>query len=199
MSTKEAAYTAGTVYGKTFTLTPDMVATAATGSLSGHSWKNLGLSVKWAEFNVGSSSEYSYDYKIDNGSSDPAGISVPAEWGGWRLPTRAEVQELFYASNREWITGERNGVKLNCNGSYLAMGAGGYWRTRDDGYTDDAYAVGSALLYINECTSSNGWYAQTWGSIGNSGTTLGFGSANLGTYVHSFSNYAPMRLVCDYE
>jgi hypothetical protein len=78
------------------------------------------------------------------------------------------------------------------------MGAGGYWRTRDDQYTDDAYSVGSAIFYINENTPSNGWYAQLWASIGSEGTTLGFGSSNLGTYVHSFSNYAPMRLVCDY-
>ena len=200
VSTKTADYTAGNVYGKTITLTSDMVSAAATGSLSGHSWKNLGLSVKWAEFNVGSSSEYSYDYNIYNQSGTSAGISVADGWAGWRIPTRAEVQELFYASTREWITGSNNGVKFNCNGSYLAVGAGGYWRTRDDGYTDRAYQDGtSAIFYINECTPDNGSYAQYWAIIGSSGSALSFGYSNLGNSKFSFYNSSAMRLVCDYE
>ena len=199
VSTKTANYTAGTVYGKTITLTADMVTAAASGSLSEHPWKNLGLSVKWAEFNVGSSSEYSYDYNISNVAGNSAGIAVAAGWTGWRIPTRAEVQELFYASERQWVTGSNNGVRFNCNGSYVAMGAGGYWRTRDDSYTDDCYQKGNVIFYINETTPSNGSYAQLWANISSSGASLGFGSANLGTYVHSFDNFAPMRLVCDYE
>lgn len=200
VSTNTANYTAGTVYGKTITLTNDMVTAAATGSLTEHSWKNLGLSVKWAEFNVGSSSEYSYDYNIYNDAGTSAGIGVAAGWAGWRIPTRAEVQELFYASAREWITGSNNGVKFNCNGSYIAVGAGGYWRTRDDGYTDRAYQDGtSAIFYINECTPSNGSYAQNWAIIGGSGSTLSFNYSNLGNSSFNFYNSTAMRLVCDYE
>lgn len=200
VSTKNVNYTAGNVYGKTITLTSDMVAASATGSLSGHSWKNLGLSVKWAEFNVGSSSEYSYDYNIYNDAGTSAGIGVADGWAGWRIPTRAEVQELFYASTREWITGSNNGVKFNCNGSYLAVGAGGYWRTRDDGGTDRAYQDGtSAIFYINECTPDNGSYAQIWAIIGSSGSTLSFGNSNLGNSRFYFYNSTAMRLVCDYE
>ncbi|MCR5463426.1 MAG: hypothetical protein K6F06_02680 [Bacteroidales bacterium] len=200
VSTKTVNYTAGTVYGKTFTLTSDMTTAAATGSLNNHSWKNLGLSVKWAEFNVGSSSEYSYDYNIYNDAGTSAGIGVADGWAGWRIPTRAEVQELFYASTREWITGSNNGVKFNCNGSYLAVGAGGYWRTRDDGYTDRAYQDGtSAIFYINECTPDNGSFAQTWAIIGSSGSTLSFGNSNLGNSRFYFYNSTAMRLVCDYE
>lgn len=199
VSAKDAAnYTAGTVYGKSFTLSDAMMTAAATGQLSSQNWKNLGLSVKWAELSVGATSETQYMYNIDNGTSNEAGIAVPAEWSGWRLPTRVEAQELFYASNREWITGATNGVKFNCNGSYVTMGAGGYWRMREDQYVDDAYSVGSAIFYINENTPSNGWYAQLWASIGSEGTTLGFSYANLGSSVKSFYNYAPMRLVCDY-
>ena len=200
VSTKEVNYTAGNVYGKTITLTSDMVAAAAAGSLSGHSWKNLGLSVKWAEFNVGSSSEYSYDYNIYNDAGTSAGIGVADGWAGWRIPTRAEVQELFYASAREWITGSNNGVKFNCNGSYIAVGAGGYWRTRDDGYTDRAYQDGtSAIFYINECTPENGSYAQIWAIISSSGSSLSFGHSNLGNSRFYFYNSTAMRLVCDYE
>ena len=194
VSTKTANYTAGTVYGKTITLTADMVTAAATGSLSEHPWKNLGLSVKWAEFNVGSSSEYSYDRNIGNTEGETAG----ATWSGWRIPTRAEVQELFYASERQWVTGSNNGVRFNCNGNYLAMGAGGYYRDRGD--RDWDYNIGETVyLYINETNSETNGTVRLWATVSSSGTTLGFGSANLGNSSFYFSNYAAMRLVCDYE
>ena len=194
VSTNTANYTAGTVYGKTITLTNDMVTAAATGSLTGHSWKNLGLSVKWAEFNVGSSSEYSYDQNVDNTEGGTAG----ATWSGWRIPTRAEVQELFYASERQWITGSNNGVRFNCNGNYVAMGAGGYYRDRGD--RDWTYNDGSTVyLYIDETNSETNGTVRLWATVSSSGTALGFGSANLGNNQFYFSNFAAMRLVCDYE
>lgn len=192
VSTKTANYTAGTVYGKTITLTADMVTAAATGSLSDHPWKNLGLSVKWAEFNVGSSSEYSYDRNISNTEGETAG----ATWSGWRIPTRAEVQELFYASERQWVTGSNNGVRFNCNGNYLAMGAGGYYRDRGD---RDYNIGGTVYLYINETNSETNGTVRLWATVSSSGTALGFGSANLGNNSFYFSNFAAMRLVRDYE
>ncbi len=194
VSTKTANYTAGTVYGKTITLTADMVTAAATGSLSEHPWKNLGLSVKWAEFNVGSSSEYSYDRNISNTEGETAG----ATWSGWRIPTRAEVQELFYASERQWVTGSNNGVRFNCNGNYLAMGAGGYYRDRGD--RDWDYNIGATVyLYINETNSETNGTVRLWATVSSSGTALGFGSANLGNSMYYFSNFAALRLVCGYE
>ena len=198
VSVKTANYSAGTVYGKRFFLSEDMVTCGATGANGGHSWKNLGLSVRWAEFNVGSSSEYSYDRNVSNGTPSEAGIGIPAGWSGWRMPTRAEAQELFYASEREWVTGTNNGVKFNCNENYVAMGAGGYDRFRDDGQDYD-YNIGSCVYYyIAENERSNGWYAQHWAVIGGQGSTFSISFGNLGTYVHSFDNYAAQRLVCDY-
>lgn len=198
VSVKDANYTPGNVYGKSFTLSAAMMTAAATGQLSSQNWKNLGLSVKWAEFNVGSSSEYSYDRNVWNESDNDGGIAVPAGWTGWRIPTRAEVQELFYASNRQWVTSTTNGVKFNCNGAYVAMGAGGRYRVRDDG-NDWDYNIGqNVFFYINECTPSNGAYAQLWASIGSEGTILEFGFANLGNNTFGMSNSAAMRLVCDY-
>lgn len=198
VSVKTANYTAGTVYGKRFFLSEDMVTCGATGTNGAQSWKNLGLSVRWAEFNVGSSSEYSHDRNVSNGTDNPAGIGIPAGWNGWRMPTRAEAQELFYASQREWVTVPNEGVKFNCNENYLAMGAGGYYRVRDDG--DDwqnGYRT-TVVFYIAENAYSNTWYAQLWALIGEEGTTLSFNYSNLGTYVYGFSNYAAQRLVCDY-
>lgn len=194
VSTKTTNYTAGTVYGKTFTLSSDMATAPATGSTNGHSWKNLGLSVKWAEFNVGSSSEYSYDQNVDN----TEGGTARATWPGWRIPTRAEVQELFYASEREWVTGSNNGVKFNCNDNYVSMGAGGYYRDRGD--RDWTYNVGATVyLYIDETNSETNGTVRLWATIGGSGTALGFGSSNLGNNSFYYSNFAAMRLVCDYE
>ncbi len=199
VSTNDANYTAGTVYGKTITLSDAMMTAAATGTLSNQSWKNLGLSVKWAEYNVGSTSEYSYDRNIDNGTSSPAGIAIPEGWAGWRMPSRAEVKELFFASNRQWVTGSNNGVRFNCNGQYLAMGAGGYYRFREDYYTENVSGEGATVyFFVNDNTLSNTWYAQNWAIIGSEGTTLSYGYGNLGSYVKSFYNYAAMRLVCDY-
>ena len=201
VSVKDIDYTAGTVYGKSFTLSDAMMTAAATGQLSSQNWKNLGLSVKWAEFNVGSSSEYSYDRNIDNGTSNEAGIAIPAGWTGWRMPSRAEVQELFYASNRQWVTGSNNGVRFNCNDNYVAMGAGGYYRIRTypSPNNEYEYGVGSTVhLYINENTPSNSWYAQLWATITSEGSVLDFGFANLGNSKNDFSNSAAMRLVCDY-
>ena len=196
VTVKDADYDAGTVYGKAWTLTEAMVTAAATGTLSGQNWKNLGLSVKWAEFNVGSSSEYSYDRNISNTEGESA---VPAAWSGWRHPTRAEVQELFYASNRSWITGTNNGVQFSCNGNYVAMGAGGRYRWRDDGNEWD-YNVGSEVcFYIDEITSGgvNG-DVRVWAQIQSEGSILGFGSSNLGNNKFYCGNTAAMRLVCDY-
>lgn len=82
-------------FGKSITLSNDMMTAAATGTLSDQSWKILGLSVKWAEFYVGTSTEYAWSTAFD------AYCSIPLGWSGWRFPTTAEVQELYYASNRQ--------------------------------------------------------------------------------------------------
>lgn len=198
VSTKTANYTAGQVYGKSFTLSDAMMTAEATGTLSDQNWKNLGLSVKWAEFNVGSISYYSYDRNVCDWTSNSNGLSVPSEWSGWRIPTRAEAQELFYASNREWVTGVNNGVRFNCNDNYLPMGAGGYYRQRDDGPSWE-YQIGEVVyFFINECTLDNDWYAQYWASISNQGSTLSLSKGSHGNSKFGYENYYAMRLVCDY-
>ena len=192
VSVNDANYTAGTVYGKSFTLSNAMMTAAATGALSEHNWKNLGLSVKWAEFNVGSSSEYDYNQNITN----DAPVAVP--WSGWRLPTRAEAQELFYASNRTWVTGATNGVRFDCNDNYVAMGAGGYYRWTENG-SETYPGEGSVVhFYIPETVSITNGDAQRWASIGSQGTTLSFDNANLGSSKFGATNWSAMRLVCDY-
>ena len=189
VSTKDVNYTAGSVYGKTITLTSDMVSAAATGSLSGHSWKNLGLSVKWAEFNVGSSSEMSYNYN-DYDTANPS---------GWRKPTKAEVSELFFASSRTWLTDATNAVRFNCNDNYVVMGAGGiYYYWYNNAYSEgDRVNDETAVLYF--------WVADAkydCSIISSEGSTLSFGNKpyKYNSRNDSYNGYkAAMRLVCDYE
>lgn len=190
VSTKEATYTAGTVYGKTFTLSEDMVTADASGTLSDQTWKNLGLSVKWSEYYVYTSEEFAYNRSFDtNGNTDP-----PASWSGWRLPTREEVNELYYASTLEWISSDTgpNGMKFNCNGNYIAMGASGYhydWEINDR----DSEVGESIYFFIDEKSGDN----RLWSNI----TSTGLSFANAGsrcTNVRCFTYYGAMRLVCDY-
>ena len=198
VSTKTANYSAGTVYGKSFTLSDAMVNSGSTGTLSDQSWKDLGLSVRWAEFNVGSSSEYSYDRNVGN-CIDRNECNIPSDWANWRFPTRAEVYELYYASNRQWVTGDNNGVKFNCNDNYVAMGAGGRARS-NDGSGSWEYGIGNDVyFYINESESSS--YSHTvrvWAIIGNTGNSLSFGTSNCEDRNHYYWNDVAMRLVCDY-
>ncbi|MBO7579445.1 MAG: hypothetical protein J6T43_10740 [Prevotella sp.] len=190
VSTKEATYTAGTVYGKTFTLSEDMVTADASGTLSDQTWKNLGLSVKWSEYYVYTSEEFAYNRSFDtNGNTDP-----PASWSGWRLPTREEVNELYYASTLEWISSDTgpNGMKFNCNGNYIAMGASGYYYDWEVG--DRVSQEGENIyFFIDEKSGDN----RLWSNI----TSTGLSFANAGsrcTNVRCFTYYGAMRLVCDY-
>ena len=193
VTTKDVNYTPGQVYGKTIHLSEDMVTSTATGSYGGQNWKDLGLSVRWAEFNVGSTTEIDYNQNIMNES-----VSIPADWNGWRLPTRAETQELFYASNRSWITGAMNGVGFLSNGTTLYMGAGGYYRYTDNG-SETSPGQGTIVhFYINEKIAITNGEAQYWSSIGSEGTTLDFGYANLGSKMFGAYNYSAQRLVCDF-
>ena len=193
VTNKDVNYTPGLVYGKTFQLSEDMATSGAAGTYGGQRWKDLGLSVRWAEFNVGSSVEIDYNQNVMN-----EGVSVPGDWNGWRLPTRAEAQELFYASSRSWITGEKNGVGFTRNGTTLYMGAGGYYRYTDNG-SETSPGEGTVVhFYINEKVSVTNGEAQLWSSIASEGTSLSFGNANLGSAMFGAYNYSAMRLVCDY-
>lgn len=189
VSAKDAAnYTAGTVYGKSFTLSGAMMTAAATGQLSSQNWKNLGLSVKWSEFYVYTSEELAYNRSFDtNGNTDP-----PASWSGWRLPTRAEVQELYYASTLEWISSGPNGMKFNCNGSYISMGASGYhydWEVGDR----DSEVGESVYFFINEKEGDN----RLWTKITSTDFSI-YNANSRCTNVRCFTYFGAMRLVCDY-
>lgn len=189
VSTKTADYAAGKVYGKTFTLSNAMMTAAATGTLSDQNWKNLGLSVKWSEFYVYTSEEFAYNRSFDTYASS---TYPPASWSGWRLPTQKEVQELYYASTLEWISSGSNGMKFNCNGSYIAMGASGNHYDWEVGDRDNEVGE-SVYFFINETSGDN----RMWTRI--TSTDFSFANPNSRcTNVRCFTYYGAMRLVCDY-
>lgn len=123
---------------------------AATGSINGYEYVDLGLSVKWATCNVGASqpSDYGYyfawgetfpksSYNADNCSTKGIEIgnikgniaydAARANWGStWRLPTIRECNEL---ESCEWIETTINGHKgykiVGKNGNFIFLPAAG--------------------------------------------------------------------------
>ncbi len=127
---------------------------STTGTHAGREWVDLGLSVKWATCNVDASSPMGYgnyyawgetspksEYRSSNCKTDERSMSdisgnssydaARANWGGsWRLPTKAECDELVNNCTLKWTT--QNGVKgmfftSKRNGNSIFFPAAG-WR-----------------------------------------------------------------------
>ena len=174
--------TTSTSSGKSTTSTSSTTL-RATGTIAGHEYVDLGLSVKWATCNVGASSPEEYgdyyawgetitksSYYEENCETwkkeigDIGGTSrdvARVKWGSpWRMPTRAEFDELRDSDNCTWtwiiqgghkgykVTSRKNGnsIFLPAAGSYcgtwlLSTNAwGDYWSsTLYEGSTRSAY------------------------------------------------------------
>ena len=124
-----------------------------TGTINGHEYVDLGLSVKWATCNVGASKPEDYgnyyawgetytksSYDSDNCETygknigDIGGTArdvAHVKWGGtWRMPTLDEIEELLDNCDYEWTT--LNGVyggkfTSKKNGKSIFLPAAG-WR-----------------------------------------------------------------------
>ena len=127
----------------------------AIGTIAGHKYVDLGLSVKWATCNVGASSPEDYgDYyawgetstksSYDEGNCATYGKSIGdiggtsrdvarVKWGSpWRMPTKAEFDELLNTANCTWEWTTLNGKKgykvtSRKNGNSIFLPAAG-WR-----------------------------------------------------------------------
>lgn len=132
------------------------------GTINGHAYVDLGLSVKWATCNVGAASPEDYgDYYAWGETSTKASYTevnsktygksgynrdiggdtsldaARAHWGGtWRLPTEAEAQELVEKCTWEWVAqGEKSGCKVTGpSGKSIFLPAAGH---RDGSSLDD--------------------------------------------------------------
>ena len=125
-----------------------------TGTHNGYEWVDLGLSVKWATCNVGASSPSDYgdhyawgetstksSYDTDNSKTYGKSMGniggnssydvARYRWGGsWRLPTKAELEELKTKCTWTWTTqGGHNGYKVTSktNGKSIFLPTAG-WR-----------------------------------------------------------------------
>ncbi|MBQ8694620.1 MAG: DUF1566 domain-containing protein [Bacteroidaceae bacterium] len=142
--------------------------TPFTGTLNGHDWVDLGLpsGLKWATCNVGASSPKDYgnyyawgetttksSYTEDNSTTfckDMSDIGGNAtydvarkQWGStWRLPTKAEFDELLDEDNCTWTWTTFDGVNgyrvTGANGNSIFLPAAGYrggtWLFNDGSY-----------------------------------------------------------------
>ena len=132
---------------------------ATTGSINGHDWVDLGLSVKWATCNVGASlpslygNYYAWGETYTKGDyssgtyNNPSYDTASANWGGtWRMPTDAEWTELRTKCKWTW---SGNGYKVTGpNGNSIFLPAAGF-RTGSS-----RYGAGSGGYYWSSSLSA---------------------------------------------
>lgn len=165
---------------------------------------DLGLSVKWADHNVGASSESEvggcYMWGDPTGTATSSTYSQPnlaeisgtkydiatAQWGSqWRLPTRDEIKELV--DNTSYVWTSRNGTM------------GGLFTSKKVGYTNKSIFIPYYGAYYSDTGIKVG---DTWSGTRSSTTKtnaylLNFSeeksSSNVSTNV---LNSEPVRPVC---
>lgn len=168
---------------------------ANANKVNGHEYVDLGLSVKWATCNVGANKPEEYgnyyawgetitksSYTSDNSKTygkvmtDIAGNvnydAARANWGGsWRMPTKAEMQELYNSCTWTWTTQNGvNGYKVKGpNGNSIFLPAAGYrydgslYRAGSDGscWGSAPYESGSYSAY-DLCFNSSYHYMNNF-------------------------------------
>ena len=125
----------------------------ATGTINGHDYVDLGLSVKWTVCNIGADKPEDYgDYfawgeaetKLEYTEKNSATYdkdnftfhdAAAEKWGGsWRMPTEVECQELIDNCIWKWISVDGyNGYMVTSekNGNSIFLpAAGGYYNTQ---------------------------------------------------------------------
>ena len=172
-----------------------------SGTINGHEWVDLGLSVKWATCNVGASSPSDYgnyyawgdigttsEYTEENCktcrknigdiSRNPNFDAARANWRNtWRMPTKAEFEELINKCTWEWVTYEgHKGYRITSktNGKSIFLPAagwyegssllnvgesGGYWSSTPD--ENNAYSA--YRLYFYSLDYGTSWYSRIFG------------------------------------
>ena len=149
---------------------------ATVGTISGHGYVDLGVSVKWATCNVGADNPEDYgdyfawgetstkdSYDKDNSKTweedfywDIGGNAdydaARANWGGaWRMPTKEEFDELLNSCEWEWTTrGGRWGYEVSGNGGSIFLPAAGWRRGTSLIFTGDYGSFWSSTPYESD-------------------------------------------------
>ena len=160
---------------------------STTPSSGGHEYVDLGLSVKWATCNVGANKPEDYgdyfawgetkpkkSYSSSNYSytSNPTTLPLSADaaranWGGsWRMPTKAEQDEL--RNNCTWTWTTQKGVKgymvtSKKNGKSIFLPAAGYCSESSLIYAGSYGQFWSSSL--DSDFPSNAWYVYFYSSL----------------------------------
>ena len=126
----------------------------ASGTINGYEYVDLGLSVKWAMYNVGadspeefgnyyawgetdtkssysSSNSITYGIDIDDIAGNTEYDAAAANWGdSWRLPTGEECEALIDSCTWAWTTlNDVNGYKVTgTNDNSIFLPYAGYYR-----------------------------------------------------------------------
>ena len=141
----------------------DSLTYAATGEAGGHATVDLGLSVVWAQVNLGGERVGDYgdfyawgevgvkeDYTDETCSTyrvyftriegDASHDAAAAAWGeGWRLPTKEEMLELVDSCEWTWTAiGETTGYRVTGpSGASIFLPAAGCMNSTDHNYEFD--------------------------------------------------------------
>ena len=189
---------------KTFKTKPEETICEPDGKIDGYDYVDLGLpsGLKWATCNVGADSfedygDYyawgeieepspaegyvqatcgTYNKRMNDISGHETYDAATANWGGvWRMPSKAECEELMNANYCTWSWIEQNGVKgylvtSKINGNYIFLPAAGsydsgggvfinergsYWTSTPTTIEENQKAYYLVFLSTNKIVGSN--------------------------------------------
>ena len=150
---------------------------SGTAGTNSDEYVDLGLSVKWARYNVGASTPDDYgdyfawcdisaateaDISIYEGTADIAGNdtydAATAAWGSaWKMPTQAQLEELKNDCTWTWGTYDGTSIKgflvTGSNGNSIFLPAAGYVIVSSETVITEA----DTTVVLTE-SSSPSWY-----------------------------------------
>lgn len=168
--------------------------------INGHECVDLGLSVRWAKYNIGvitykltEADDYYGDYfcwgaitnddTYNNGTKSIVNTeydAAKANWGnGWMMPTKEQMIELVNNCTWKWVN-DYNGIH-NLNG-YIV-------RSRKKGYTDKYIFLPASGYREKDSLNKEGDYGFYWSSTPNTSKT---------NYAYSLDFFSSIYYVIDY-
>lgn len=159
----------------------ELSVSGASGAVDGYQYVDMGLSVKWARYNVGASKpegfgsyfawgETSEKSTYSEESSETTGVALEniggtsrdaatVNWGSaWRLPSVEEFQELIDNCSLKWVELDEDNegyvFTSNVNGNSIYLPAAGGW-------SDSVELVGNGYYWSADCsTKSDRYYTR---------------------------------------
>ena len=163
-----------------------------SGTINGHKYVDLGLSVKWATCNVGATEPWengdyfawgetepkstytdenckTWEKKIDDISGNATYDAATANWGSsWCMPTEAKMQELMDNCICEWtkvagVNGFKFTSKINGNSIFLPAAGYRYASSLNDAGENGCYWSSTCDEYYTD--DASGLWLREYGNI----------------------------------